>query len=149
MVGQCVGRVKACFLWAVVLPGMLLNVAGCGGGGAGESAGTVAGAVSLLNVSPGYTRDEPRNATAYVRPHELELDRQPGQGGLLAKVLQVTPAGSLVRVRLLAEGYGVELNVDLVRERADVLQLRAGDQVSVRPRTARVFVPEPEPEYTI
>lgn len=95
----------------------------------------------------GYTRDEPRNATAYVRPHELELDRQPGQGGLLATVLQVTPAGSLVRVRVLAEGYGVELNVDLVRERADSLQLRAGEQISVRPRTARVFVPEPE--YTI
>jgi len=97
----------------------------------------------------GYTRDDPRNATAYMRPHELVLDRQPGQGGLLAKVLQVTPAGSLVRVRVLAEGYGVELNVGLVRERADVLQLRSGDQVLVRTRTARVFVPEPEPEYTI
>lgn len=92
----------------------------------------------------GYMRDEPREATAYVRPHELELDRQPGQGALSATVLQVTPAGALMRVRLLPEGYGVELQVDLVRERAEQLQLIAGDRVSVRPKTARVFMPEPE-----
>lgn len=92
----------------------------------------------------GYTRDEPRNATAYVRPHELELDRQPGQGLLQATVLQLTPAGSLVRIRLLAEGYGVELNVAMVRERAEQLQLCCGERVSVRPKTARIFMPEPE-----
>jgi sulfate transport system ATP-binding protein len=92
----------------------------------------------------GYTKEEPRNATAYVRPHELELDRSPGLGALQATVLQLTPAGSLVRVRLLPEGHSVELNVDLVRERAEQLQLQTGERVSVRPKTARVFMPEPE-----
>lgn len=92
----------------------------------------------------GYTHDEPRNATAYVRPHELEIDRHAEAAALQATILQVTPAGSLQRVRLLAEGYGVELNVDVVRERADQLQLRPGEQVFVRPKTARVFMPEPE-----
>jgi sulfate transport system ATP-binding protein len=92
----------------------------------------------------GYTQDEPRNATAYVRPHELEIDRHAEATALQATILQVTPAGSLLRVRLLAEGYGVELNVDIVRERADQLQLRPGEQIFVRPKTARVFMPEPE-----
>jgi len=92
----------------------------------------------------GYTQDEPRNATAYVRPHELEIDRHAEATALQATILQVTPAGSLLRVRLLAEGYGVELNVDVVRERADQLQLRPGEQIFVRPKTARVFMPEPE-----
>jgi hypothetical protein len=49
-----------------------------------------------------------------------------------------------VRVRLLPEGHSVELNVDLVRERAEQLQLQTGERVSVRPKTARVFMPEPE-----
>ncbi len=92
----------------------------------------------------GYSHTEPRNATAYVRPHELELDRQPGPGVLTATVLQLTPAGAIMRARLLADGFGVELNVDLVRERADQLALQIGERVSVRPRTARVFMPEPE-----
>lgn len=83
----------------------------------------------------GYTHDEPRNATAYVRPHELEIERHAESAALPATILQVTPAGSLLRVRLLAEGYGVELNVDVVRERADHLQLRPGEQVFVRPKT--------------
>ncbi|MFM7036777.1 MAG: TOBE-like domain-containing protein, partial [Planctomycetaceae bacterium] len=77
-------------------------------------------------------------------PHELEIDRHAEAAALQATILQVTPAGSLQRVRLLAEGYGVELNVDVARERADQLQLRPGEQVFVRPKTARVFMPEPE-----
>lgn len=92
----------------------------------------------------GYTHQEPRKATAYVRPHELEIDRHGEPGALSASILQVTPAGSLVRVRLLSEGYGLELNVDVVHERAAQLQLRPGESVFVRPKTARVFMPEPE-----
>ena len=72
MVGQCVGRVGVCFLWAVVLPGMLLNVAGCGGGGAGESAGAAGGAVSLLNVSYDPTRELWKDVNiAFAKSEEL------------------------------------------------------------------------------
>lgn len=68
MMVQCAGRVRACFLWAVVLPGMLLIVAGCGGGGAGESAG----AVSLLNVSYDPTRELWKDVnSAFAKSEEL------------------------------------------------------------------------------
>ncbi|MEY4186991.1 MAG: hypothetical protein RIT02_2025 [Planctomycetota bacterium] len=40
--------------------------------------------------------------------------------------------------------HEVELNVDVVRERAEELRLCCGDRVSVRPKTARIFMPEPE-----
>lgn len=92
----------------------------------------------------GYTHEEPRNATAYVRPHELEIDRVATAASLAARVLQVNPAGAVVKVRVFAEEYGVELNIDLIRDRAAVLRLQSGDTVYVHPKTARVFMPEPE-----
>lgn len=91
-----------------------------------------------------YTHEEPRNATAYVRPHELEIDRVATAASLPARVLQVNPAGAVVKVRVFAEEYGVELNIDLIRDRAAVLRLQSGDTVYVHPKTARVFMPEPE-----
>lgn len=90
-----------------------------------------------------YQHDEPRNATAYVRPHELEIERSPSSTSSLAgRVVQINPHGAVIKVRVLLAEYGIELTVDLVRERAAELQLRLTDNVYVRPSCARVFMPE-------
>ncbi len=91
-----------------------------------------------------YPHEEPRTATAYVRPHELEIDRRASAASLQAKVLQINPAGAVVKVRVFAEEFGIELNVDLVRERAQLLALHCDDVVFVHPKSVRVFMPEPE-----
>ena len=82
-------------------------------------------------------------ADVYVRPHELEL-RRTGPG-LRAKVVHVNPAGSVVKVRVVAEEFGLMVNVDLSPDRHRELGLSPGEAVVVAPRAAKMF----DPDYAI
>ncbi len=102
------------------------------------------GRLGKLEVDfPDYPHAESRAATAYVRPHELDIDRSPVNGSSLrARVLQVNPTGSVAKVRLESEEFGVELAVELNLDRYAELNLKPGDSVHVVPRRFRVFIPE-------
>ena len=89
-----------------------------------------------------YQHDEPRDATAYVRPHELVIDRSPSQSSLPGTIRQLNPAGSVLKVRVSIEDFGVELSVDVTHDRAKSLGLKINDAVFVHPKSVRVFVPE-------
>ena len=91
-----------------------------------------------------YQHDEPRNATAYVRPHELDIDRAPSQASLQGTIKQINPAGSVLKVRVAVEEFGVDLNIDVTHYRAKSLDLKLNDKVYVHPRSVRVFMPEPD-----
>jgi sulfate/thiosulfate transport system ATP-binding protein len=94
----------------------------------------------LRLAAPEHGHDDERPAAVYVRPHELDVDRLPGAAaGLTATVRHVNPAGPVTRVQLLAEDFGIELQVELSPARSAELRLRPGDRVSVSPRRARVF----------
>ncbi|RPI90641.1 MAG: sulfate/molybdate ABC transporter ATP-binding protein [Planctomycetaceae bacterium] len=96
---------------------------------------------------PDYPHDESKAATAYVRPHELAIDRtQVTPTALPARVLQLNPSGSVVKARVASDELGIELTVDLVREQAATLQLQIGDRVFVSARNVRVFMPS---DFTI
>jgi sulfate transport system ATP-binding protein len=107
--------------------------------------GRVEGGRALLGsfdvAYPDYPHDESRAVTAYVRPHELEIDRIPrGTSSLKAEVLRINAASSAVKVELFAKEFGVPLNVELTQERYSRLELKAGDTVFVFPKRVRVFV---------
>jgi sulfate transport system ATP-binding protein len=83
---------------------------------------------------------------AYIRPHELDISRSAESGNcMLAKVVHVNPAGSVVKVRLLAEDFGLMINVDLTPERYRSLSLKPNESVFVTPKAAKVF----DVDYTI
>ncbi len=66
---------------------------------------------------PDYPHDESKQAKAYVRPHELEIDRVPRDASSLrAEVVRVNPAGAAVKVELLAHDFGLPLNVEVAQE---------------------------------
>jgi sulfate transport system ATP-binding protein len=89
---------------------------------------------------------EAGEAKVYVRPHELDLDRSAEAGNCLkAKVMHVNPAGAVVKVRVMAEDFGLMVNVDITPERYKALGLQSGETVYVSPKSAKIF----EPEYTI
>ncbi|MBL8395999.1 MAG: sulfate ABC transporter ATP-binding protein [Candidatus Accumulibacter sp.] len=76
-------------------------------------------------------------ATAFVRPHDIEIEHRSVTGSLEATVQEVHAIGPLVRVEL---AHGSELiEVELTRERANVLALVEGQQVWLKPRQLRVF----------
>jgi sulfate transport system ATP-binding protein len=81
-------------------------------------------------------------ANVYVRPHELEIERQVnGESAILARVARINPAGSLAKI-VLAEGDGREIQVDLSLDRYRELSLVPGEQVYVLPKQVRVFAPD-------
>ncbi|MBX7165966.1 MAG: sulfate ABC transporter ATP-binding protein [Pirellulales bacterium] len=101
---------------------------------------------------PDYPHAEPRAAHVYVRPHELDIERERnGRPGLPAAIERITPAGSVTRVRLRSQEFGFGIHVDMPPDRFAELALRDGEQVFVVPRRVRVFVPQAEqtPEYVI
>ena len=90
--------------------------------------------------------NESGKTDVYVRPHELDIDKSADLGNSIrGKVVHVNPAGSIVKVRVLAEDFGLVMNVDVTPEKYKMLALATGDIVFVSPKTAKVF----EPEYAI
>ena len=107
--------------------------------------GRVAGGRAVLGsfevAYPEYQHAEAKPVLAYVRPHELEVDRIPrGTSSLKAEVLRIKAAGAAVKLELLAKDFGVPINVALPQERHATLQLAVGDTVFVFPKHVRVFV---------
>ena len=80
-------------------------------------------------------------AVAYVRPHDIEVER--GRGGrpvIDVIVRHILTAGSRVRLDLERTDSGGLIEAEVSQERYRELKLAVGDQVYVRPRAARVFV---------
>lgn len=97
---------------------------------------------------PEYSHSTAQNATAYVRPHEVDLDRIPRNGAALqVKVLQIHPAGSVAKVRVQSEEFGMSLNVELSLERYSELRPEMGEFLFASPRKIRVF--SPADDYSI
>jgi sulfate transport system ATP-binding protein len=85
-------------------------------------------------------------ATAFVRPHDIDISHQPAEDGLQASVQHVHPIGPVVRVELL---HGSEIvEVELSRERHEALQLAVGQSVWFKPRQMKVFGADALPRST-
>ncbi len=85
-------------------------------------------------------------ADVYVRPHELDLARTADGGNcILGKVVHVNPAGSVVKVRVVAEDFGLMMTVDISPEKYRALAPRPGEAIYVSPKVAKMFAPD----YTI
>jgi len=75
--------------------------------------------------------------TAFVRPHDIEIEHHPVTGSLEAMVQEVHAIGPWVRVELAHASELIE--VELTRERATILALAEGQLVWFKPRQLRVF----------
>jgi sulfate transport system ATP-binding protein len=79
----------------------------------------------------GFLGPVARLGDTLVRPHDLRLHSEPRDGALEAQVARVVHLGFEVRVGLELDG-GESLSVQLTRDEAAELELRAGDIVWVR-----------------
>ena len=76
-------------------------------------------------------------AMAFVRPHDIDIEHAPMTGSIEATVQDVHAIGPMVRVELAHASELVE--VELTRERANVLRLARGQAVWLKPRQVKVF----------
>lgn len=79
--------------------------------------------------------------TAYVRPHDLEIERYtPGAEGIVVKLLRGHAIGPLAQLELERADTGELIEAVLGNERYSALQLREGETLVVRPKRLQVFV---------
>jgi sulfate transport system ATP-binding protein len=91
---------------------------------------------------PHYPHGDARPVAVYMRPHELDVRREPnGVPSLPARVERINAAGAITKVTLRS-AEGQEILVDLSLERHGELALQPGDDVYVHPKNARVFTPD-------
>src|ERR1041384_3187184 len=75
----------------------------------------------------------------YVRPHLLEIDREPNGGShFRAHIKHINAAGPLVKVDVITE-WGDPVHIQVSQERYRALQLIKDDAVYVIPKDVRVF----------
>lgn len=80
-------------------------------------------------------------ALAYVRPHDIEVLKQPnGSPSFSATVNYIHSLGPLVRLELQRQDDVRIIEAELTRERFLQLQLSEGAQVYLRPKQVRVFL---------
>jgi sulfate transport system ATP-binding protein len=91
--------------------------------------------------APEHAEVENAPALAYVRPHDIEIQREAsGKGSFKAVVNHIHPVGPVVRLELKREDETELIEAELTRERFKELKLLNGEQVFVRPRNLRVFL---------
>jgi len=81
------------------------------------------------------------NSVAYVRSHDIEIDRSPQDStAFAAEVRHIQKLGPAVRISLVIKENGEYLEAELTRDIYQTLGLQQGESVFVRPRQVRVFV---------
>ncbi len=101
----------------------------------------------LALETPEHADVRDAQAFAYVRPHDLEVERhRPGATGIVAELQRAIAIGPLVRLELLpvdAEapgGHDPLIEAQMSAERFRALGLKEGETLVVTPRKARVFL---------
>ncbi|MBV8257691.1 MAG: TOBE-like domain-containing protein [Actinobacteria bacterium] len=75
---------------------------------------------------------------ALVRPHDVALRREPGDGAVEVAIERITVLGADARVELV-DGDGARLAARLRRDEVEELDLEEGEILWVRPERERVF----------
>lgn len=92
--------------------------------------------------APEHAEAEELPAVAYVRPHDIHVDRVIHDGGALAAhVLHILSVGPVVRLELTRDDSEEQelIQVEITKERFRELQLVRGDQVFIKPSRFDLF----------
>ncbi|HEU5282753.1 MAG TPA: sulfate ABC transporter ATP-binding protein [Burkholderiales bacterium] len=80
-------------------------------------------------------------AVAYVRPHEIEIERSsPGLDGLPVQLTRILVVGPTARLELERQDSSEILEVEIPATRARSLDLKLGETLLIRPRRMQVFL---------
>jgi sulfate transport system ATP-binding protein len=98
-----------------------------------------AGGARFATATHAETRDA--QGVAYVRPHELEIDRySPGQDGLVVQLRRVHNIGPLAQLELERDDNSELVEAMISADRYHGLNLKIGETLVVKPKRLQVFV---------
>lgn len=92
--------------------------------------------------APEHAEAENMAAIAYVRPHDIEVDRvKNGESALAAHIIHIVSIGPVVRLELAHDDSANKnlVQVEISKDRFRTLQLEKGDRVFVTPRKLDLF----------
>jgi len=96
--------------------------------------------------APDHADADEFTAVAYVRPHEIDVDRKiNGESALSARVVHILSVGPVVKLEVVRNDQQNEnlIHIELSKERFRELNLAKGDSVYIKPRRLDLF-PHPE-----
>ncbi|WDU78582.1 sulfate/molybdate ABC transporter ATP-binding protein [Lysinibacillus sp. G01H] len=99
----------------------------------------------VLDVPDALTHSED-NAIGYVHPHDIQIEKTSIPGTVPVKISHIHLLGPIVQIELRREDLDEFLEAELSKEQFHLLQLKVGDQVFVKPKQLKVFIPE---DYSI
>ena len=92
-----------------------------------------------LEGDKAYINEQETGHVVYVRPHLLEIDRQPNGGShFRVRIKHINAAGPLVKVEATAE-WGDPVHIEMSQEKFNDLQLLKDESVFVIPKDVKVF----------
>ncbi|MSS72603.1 MAG: sulfate/molybdate ABC transporter ATP-binding protein [Candidatus Latescibacteria bacterium] len=98
-------------------------------------------AAGLKADAPAHVSGEDRNVVAFVRPHDMDVDLTQKDGtSARARVKWLNTVGPVAKVELELLDAGKSVEVELTRERYEILRLSVGEIVYVTPKGLKVFV---------
>lgn len=104
------------------------------------------GKVQIGNIqleAPEYLNKKDVKALSYARPHDIEIIRESGREGFIkASTLFIRAVGPIVNVELKRADTDEYLEVELSKEVYKELNLKSGEEVYLRPKELKVFIPE-------
>ena len=106
----------------------------------GEAKDGVWQALGLSLPAPEFTSSQPSRATAYVRPHEFEIEKySPSGSGMTVKLNHAYLAGPSAFLEVTSQANNALIEVELPEHVFRALNPSSGDTLLVRPRNARIF----------
>jgi sulfate/thiosulfate transport system ATP-binding protein len=101
--------------------------------------------------TPEHAQAQNAQAFAYVRPHDLEVERYtPGAAGIVAELQRAIVVGPIARLELWPEdhtqpdGHDPLIEAQISAERFREMGFKEGERLVVSPKKARVFL-QPQP----
>jgi ABC-type sulfate/molybdate transport systems ATPase subunit len=89
-----------------------------------------------------YIHQEATGHLVFVRPHALEIGRQPGGANYFrARTKHINAAGPVVKVEAVTE-WGAPVHVEMPQQRFRDLALHKDEEVFITPRDLAVFAQE-------
>jgi sulfate/thiosulfate transport system ATP-binding protein len=92
--------------------------------------------------APEFAGAENKEAVGYVRPHDISIERESGKDAVSAEISHIHLVGAAVQLELIRKDTGEFLEAELTKERFRSLHLKTGEEVFVKPKQLRVFIPE-------
>jgi sulfate transport system ATP-binding protein len=86
----------------------------------------------------GHVEDAP--ATAYVRPHDIDISVHESPAALAATIEHAVALGSVVRLEVARRDNGEAIEVEIPRDLYEGLNLGQGSTIYLAPRRARFFL---------